>query len=470
MNLDQIGKEGNLGYVVFISAVAALGGFLFGYDTAVISGTITMVASQFELDSVLQGWYVSSALIGSIGGVLVAGYISDLIGRKKAMLISSVFFFVSAVGCALATDMLQLVSFRICGGIGIGMISIISPMYISEIAFAKYRGAMVTLYQLAITVGFLAAYLVNFELLDFSDSVGQLEGAQWNKLLVEEVWRGMLGMEAFPALLFLLMVFLLPESPRWLFFRGDENKSTMVLGKIYSSPSKIQEEVHEMKVSLGEADKGNWKLLLKPNFLKAILIGAAVAILGQFMGVNAVLYYGPTIFEQSGMSGGDALFYQVFVGGVNVLTTILALYIIDKVGRKKLVYFGVTGMILTLLLISGYFVKASEWNIPSYVLLILFLAYVFFTAISISAVIFVLLSEMYPTKIRGMAMSIAGFSLWTGTFIVGQLTPWLLEVLSPQGTFVLFAVMCFPYMYIIWKLVPETTGKTLEEIERFWEQ
>lgn len=470
MNLDQIGKEGNLGYVVFISAVAALGGFLFGYDTAVISGTITMVASQFELDSVLQGWYVSSALIGSIGGVLVAGYISDLIGRKKAMLISSVFFFVSAVGCALATDMLQLVLFRICGGIGIGMISIISPMYISEIAFAKYRGAMVTLYQLAITVGFLAAYLVNFELLDFSDSVGQLEGAQWNKLLVEEVWRGMLGMEAFPALLFLLMVFLLPESPRWLFFRGDENKSTRVLGKIYSSPAKIQEEVHEMKLSLGEADKGNWRLLLRPNFLKAILIGAAVAILGQFMGVNAVLYYGPTIFEQSGMSGGDALFYQVFVGGVNVLTTILALYIIDKVGRKKLVYFGVTGMILTLLLISGYFVKASEWNIPSYVLLILFLAYVFFTAISISAVIFVLLSEMYPTKIRGMAMSIAGFSLWTGTFIVGQLTPWLLEVFSPQGTFVLFAVMCFPYMYIIWKLVPETTGKTLEEIERFWEQ
>jgi sugar porter (SP) family MFS transporter len=470
MDLDQIAKEGNLGDVVFISAVAALGGFLFGYDTAVISGTITMVTSQFELDSILQGWYVSSALIGSIGGVLVAGYISDLIGRKKAMLISSVFFFVSAVGCALAMDMFQLVCYRICGGVGIGMISIISPMYISEIAFAKYRGAMVTLYQLAITVGFLAAYLVNFELLDFSESVGHLEGDLWNKLLVEEVWRGMLGMEAFPALIFLLMVFLLPESPRWLFFRGNEKKSEMVLGKIYNSSMKIQEEVKEMKISLGEVDKGNWKLILKPNFLKAILIGAAVAILGQFMGVNAVLYYGPTIFEQSGMSGGDALFYQVFVGGVNVLTTILALYIIDKVGRKKLVYFGVTGMIITLLLISGYFVKASDWGIPSYILLILFLAYIFFTAISISAVIFVLLSEMYPTKIRGLAMSIAGFSLWMGTFIVGQLTPWLLEVLSPQGTFVLFAVMCFPYMYIIWKLVPETTGKTLEEIERFWEE
>lgn len=470
MNIDQIAKEGNLGYVVFISAVAALGGFLFGYDTAVISGTITMVTSQFELDSVLQGWYVSSALIGSIGGVLVAGYISDLIGRKKAMLISSIFFLVSAVGCALAMDMFQLVCYRICGGVGIGMISIISPMYISEIAFAKYRGAMVTLYQLAITLGFLAAYLVNFELLDFSESVGRLEGDMWNKLLVDEVWRGMLGMEAFPALIFLLMVFLLPESPRWLFFRGNEKKSEMVLGKIYNSSMKIQEEVNEMKISLGEVDKGNWKLILKPNFLKAILIGAAVAILGQFMGVNAVLYYGPTIFEQSGMSGEDALFYQVFVGGVNVLTTILALYIIDKVGRKKLVYFGVTGMIITLLLISGYFIKASDWSISSYILLILFLAYVFFTAISISAVIFVLLSEMYPTKIRGLAMSIAGFSLWMGTFIVGQLTPWLLEVLSPQGTFVLFAVMCFPYMYIIWKLVPETTGKTLEEIERFWEE
>lgn len=229
-------------------------------------------------------------------------------------------------------------------------------------------------------------------------------------------------------------------------------------------------ELNETKSVLGNENKANWRDLLKPGITKAVLIGAAIAILGQFMGVNAVLYYGPSIFESSGLSGDDSLFYQVIVGLVNVLTTILAVFIIDKVGRKKLVYFGVSGMIISLLLIAGYFTKGSELGIPSVFLLICFLAYVFFCAISISAVIWVLLSEMYPIKVRGLAMSIAGFSLWFGTYLIGQLTPWLLKNLTSAGTFILFAVMCIPYMYIIWKLVPETTGKSLEEIEKYWKK
>ena len=468
MSLKAVSKEGNIVYVCFISVVAALGGFLFGYDTAVISGTIGMVTEQFDLTSVTQGWYVSSALIGSIFGVLIAGWISDVLGRKKAMVISALMFFISAAGCAVSGTMTVLIIYRILGGIGIGMISIISPMYISEIAFAKFRGALVTLYQLAITLGFLAAYLVNFKLLDYALNTQSFGDAFFQKLLIDEVWRGMLGMEAVPAFLFFLIVFLLPRSPRWLFVRGKQDETRNVLGKIYNSATAIETEISNMKSSVLNDDSSNWKLLKKPNLLKAVLIGAAIAILGQFMGVNAVLYYGPTIFEQSGVSGGDALFYQVLVGAVNVLTTLIALYIIDKVGRKKLVYFGVTGMIITLVLIAVYFYMGDTYGWSSVFLLVLFLAYIFFTAISISAVIFVLLSEMYPTKIRGLAMSIAGFSLWIGTFMVGQLTPWLLESLSPEGTFLLFALMCLPYMYIIWKLVPETTGKTLEEIEAYW--
>src|SRR5690606_26679952 len=250
------------------------------------------------------------------------------------------------------------------------------------------------------------------------------------------------GMEALPAFIFFLIVFLLPRSPRWLFVQDKQDEARRVLGKIYNSASAVETEISNMKSSVLTEDGSNWELLKKPNLLKAVLIGAAIAILGQFMGVNAVLYYGPTIFEQSGVSGGDALFYQVLVGAVNVLTTLIALYIIDKVGRKKLVYFGVTGMIITLVLIAVYFYYGDAYGWSSVFLLVLFLAYIFFTAISISAVIFVLLSEMYPTKIRGLAMSIAGFSLWIGTFIVGQLTPWLLESLSPEGTFLLFALMC----------------------------
>jgi MFS transporter, SP family, arabinose:H+ symporter len=211
-------------------------------------------------------------------------------------------------------------------------------------------------------------------------------------------------------------------------------------------------------------------VIIQPLIRRPILIGVGIAILGQFMGVNAVLYYGPTIFEQAGLTSGDALFYQVWVGLVNVLTTVIALFIIDRVGRKNLVYFGVTGMIFTLVCIGVYFLQGEAWGLPSTWLLVLFLAYIFFTAISISAVIFVLLSEMYPNKIRGIAMSIAGLSLWVGTYLIGQLTPWFLENLSPAGTFFLFAVMCLPYMYIIWRMIPETAGKSLEDIELFWMQ
>jgi MFS family permease len=194
----------------------------------------------------------------------------------------------------------------------------------------------------------------------------------------------------------------------------------------------------------------------------------ALAMLGQFMGVNAVLYYGPTIFKESGLSSGDSLFYQVLVGLVNMLTTVLALIIIDKVGRKQLVYWGVSGMIITLILIGIYFNYGTSLNLPHILLLIFFLLYIFCCAISICAVIFVLLSEMYPVKVRGAAMSIAGLSLWIGTYLIGQLTPWMLTTLTPAGTFWLFALMCIPYILIVWKLLPETTGKSLEEIEEMW--
>ena len=468
MNIKIINKEVNFAYLCFLSIVAALGGFLFGYDTAVISGTISMVAEQFNLSPAMQGWYVSSALVGSIFGVSIAGWLSDLLGRKKSMAISALFFLISALGCALANTMGFLVLYRILGGIGIGMISIISPMYISEIAHEKIRGSLVTLYQLAITLGFLGAYLVNFKLLDYSLATPIKSDNFAELVFIKEVWRGMLGMEAIPAAIFLIIVFLLPESPRWLFMKNKESKAVKVLSNIFRSKDRVLLQLKDMKQALTTQELSTWEMLKTPALFKAVIIGSAIAILGQFMGVNAVLYYGPTIFEQSGLSGGDALFYQVLIGGVNVLTTLLAFYIIDKVGRKKLVYFGVTGMIITLLLISGYFYTDDTLNLPSHFLLIFFLAYIFFTAISISAVIFVLLSEMYPTKIRGIAMSISGFALWVGTFIVGQLTPWLLETISPEGTFLIFAFMCIPYMYIIWKLVPETTGKTLEEIEEFW--
>lgn len=462
--------EKSSSYLIFLSIVAATGGLLFGYDTAVISGTINMVRDVFELNTIRVGWYVGCALVGSIIGVMCAGVLSDRLGRKPTMLLAACFFTISAIFCAVSNSFHLLVFFRVVGGLGIGVVSVVSPLYISEIAVAKHRGRLVSLYQFAVTVGFLCAYLINYMLLSYSEGHSQeLVGSFWNWLFVSEVWRGMLGMEAFPAIVFFLIVIFIPESPRWLIVKGRNKLAYEILKKINQSEEQASKVLSETQDVLSrEKKQSNWKLLTAPGIRKAIIVGVLIAILGQFMGVNAVMYYGPSIFESAGLSGGDSLFYQVLVGLVNVLTTLLAMMIIDKVGRKKLVYYGVSGMILSLLLIGAYFLLGAKLSLPSVLLLSFFLLYIFSCAISICAVVFVLLSEMYPTRVRGMAMSVAGLSLWIGTYLIGQLTPWLLETLSPAGTFFLFAFMCVPYMYIVWKHIPETSGKTLEEIELYW--
>lgn len=454
-----------LGYVFYLALAAALGGLLFGYDTAVISGTIDQVTSQFSLSVLQQGWYVGCALIGSIIGVAFAGWLSDEIGRKPAMFLSAILFTVSAIGCAITPTFNWLVIYRIVGGVGIGVVSIVAPMYISEVSVSQYRGRMVSLYQLAITVGFLAAYLVNFLLLGVSQS-HSFASSQFQLIFVDEVWRGMLGMETIPALFFFILLFFIPESPRWLVVRNKSAQATRILEKFFSEKKEADAVVSQVQSNLALQVKTDWHQLLRPGIFTAVVVGVCIAILGQFMGVNAVLYYGPSIFKDAGMT--DPLFCQVLVGIVNCVTTILAMSIIDKVGRKKLIYYGVSGMILSLLMIAFYFAFTETMNLSVYFMLSFFLFYVFCCAISISAVVWVLLSEMYPNSVRGVAMSIAGFALWIGTYLVGQLTPWMLTSLTPAGTFIFFAIMCLPYMFIMWKYIPETAGMSLEEIERYW--
>ena len=449
-------------YVIFMAAVAAIGGILFGYDTAVISGTTDIVRNQFSLSASGEGWYVGCALIGSIIGVLCAGSLSDYIGRKITMLISAAFFSISAIGCAVCGSFDALVAFRIIGGVGIGIVSIVSPIYISEVSPAKIRGTLVSLYQLAVTAGFLLAYLANWAIDAGIDPSAAADAGLWSRMFNAEAWRGMLGSETLPALLFLFIIFFIPESPKWLIIRGKSSKAIAVLSRILGSEDEINAEVEATRSSSGE-DKGSWSDLLKPGILVAVLAGCAIAILGQFMGVNAVLYYGPKIFSEAGFD--NPMFSTVLVGLVNFATTVLAVFIIDRVGRKQLIYWGVSGMIICLMAIGIYF--ATGGALGNGFMLAFFLAYVFCCAISISAIVFVLLSEMYPNSIRGRAMSLAGFMLWVGTYLVGQLTPVLLEW-SQAGTFFIFAVMCVPYMLIMWKVIPETTGKTLEEIEEYW--
>jgi len=455
-------------YVYFLAFVAALGGILFGYDTAVISGTTSDVALQFGLDEISKGWYVGCALVGSIAGVAVAGMLSDFLGRKKTLLIAAVLFSISAIGCCVCRGFGDLVAYRIIGGIGIGVVSIASPMYISEISPAKVRGTMVGLYQLSITLGLLLAYLANYSIL--SGSGAEFSSPFFNRIFSAEMWRGMLGSESLVTVFFLIIVLFIPESPRWLIVKGRDEEARKVFFRIKSSEAGALEEYNATKNSIAGETKSEWKALLEPGIRKAVLLGSAIAILGQFMGVNAVLYYGPDIFADAGLASKDSSFSTVLVGLVNMLTTVLAVFIIDKVGRKKLIYYGVSSMIVCLVMIGLYFLFGSTWGVSPVVLLVFFLLYIFSQAISISAVVFVLLSEMYPNRVRGIAMSIAGLALWVGTYLIGQFTPWCMNHLTPAGTFFFFAFCCLPYMYLMWKKVPETTGKTLEEIEQYWKK
>lgn len=455
----------NMGYVVFLSAVAALGGFLFGYDTAVISGTIKGVSAQFRLDGIETGWYVGCALIGSIAGVLMAGKLSDRYGRKPVLLFSAVMFASSAIGCMLSSSVDELVVYRIVGGVGVGIASIISPLYISEISVARYRGRLVALYQLAITVGIVGSYFANAAVLRYSLSAS-FDGYWLQMIFVTEVWRAMLGMEVVPALLFFIILFFIPESPRWLVINRQEERARAVMSRLFGVHT-AGEQIGEIRSLVRTEAKSDWRLLLQPGFRTVLFVGISLAMLGQFMGVNAVLYYGPVLFEEAGLAQNSSLDFQIMVGLVNVFSTVLAMWLIDRIGRKKLIYIGVSGMIVTLVGVSIYFMlNTSVGQLSPFLLLGLIMAYIFCCAISICAVIFVLLSEMYPVKVRGAAMSIAGFSLWIGTYLIGQLTPWLLTNLAPSGVFLLFACMCVPYLLITWKLVPETTGRSLEEIEQ----
>lgn len=457
-------------YVNRLAAIASLGGFLFGYDTAVISGTIGFVTNQFELDSVNTGWYVSSALVGCILGVAVAGILSDKYGRKRVLILAALFFGISAVGCAFAIGFTDLVIYRLIGGLGIGVASMVSPLYISELSPSHKRGRLVAFYQFAITVGILCSYFCNAYLLKLShtDFLMQTTGLI-NKIAVSEVWRIMLGTSVVPALLFLFLLLFVPESPRWLTIKGNEPEAFRVLKKIVTD-DEAQKEINDIKTNL-ERETGGFGILFKGGFKLPMFIGISLAFLTQVSGINAIIYYGPKILEEAGLPIADALGGQVVIGLVNVLFTLIAIWKIDQLGRKPLLLAGVIGIIASLIIIGSlfYFSQNAVHNTQNtYLLLIFILLFIACFAFSYGPVIWVLLSEIFPAKIRGKAMSLATLSLWIGTALVGQLTPVFLEVLKPAGTFWLFAAMTAPALYLAIKIIPETKGKSLEEIERYW--
>ncbi len=450
-------------YLFFIVISAALGGFLFGYDTAVISGTITFVKNQFDLNTIQEGWFVSSALVGSILGASLAGELADRFGRKHVLIFAGILFFVSAIGCAISTSYLQLVMYRIIGGIGVGAASMVSPLYISELSPASIRGRMVALYQLAITVGILLAYFMNSFLLEQSTVVANYQGLA-EQVFVNEVWRAMFGIEAIPALIFTVMMLFVPVSPRWLSTKKRFHRALEILQKVHGSIDSAKIQLTNIKESLALAPRGSWHDLIKRGIRVAVFCGIFLAILSQVTGINAIIYYGPRIMEEAGLQISEALGGQVVIGVVNVLATIVAIVTIDKLGRKKLMRGGAIVMFFSLVAVGFLFLFGDNHGL---ITLIFILFFIIGYAIGYGPVVWVLLSEIYPNKIRGRAMSVAIFTIWISTALIGQVVPWMLAALGSGFTFFIFATFCIP-IFLVLRIIPETKERSLEEIEKFW--
>jgi len=440
-------KHHHRNYVLLISTIASLGGLLFGFDTAVISGTTPFIQPYFGLNDIGLGWTVSSLLGGCIIGVMFAGKPGDVFGRKKTLMAAALFFFISAAGSALAESLYVFILFRIIGGLAVGIASVLSPMYISEVSPADRRGRLVTLNQLAIVIGILIAFISNVLLVDTGNNN----------------WRWMLAVMGLPALLFFFSLFFAPESPRWLVQKGLSKEALMILGKI-NGPEAAAPELLSIEESVrSEEDTGTYREVFSVRVRPMLIIGIFIAVFSQITGINSIMYYAPVIFQSIGAGAGSAVTQTAFIGGCNLLFTFVAIAMIDKIGRKPLLIGGVSGMFVSLTSIAvAFYLKKYD----GYVILFFILLYIASFAASLGPVSWVLISEIFPNKLRSKAMSLAVVSLWIAKFLLILVFPVILNRLGGATAFLLFAVMClFLLLFTIFR-VPETRGRSLEELEK----
>jgi sugar porter (SP) family MFS transporter len=430
--------------VLIWSVIVALGGFLFGFDTAVISGVEEHIQRLFQLTPFWHGFTISSALIGTVVGAFITGQPADRYGRKPILFIIAALYVITAAGSALAGNVSLFILFRFLGGIGIGASSVVAPMYIAEISPAKIRGRMTAMFQINVISGILIAYISNFLLRDF--------GA--------EPWRWMLGVAGIPAFLFFSFLFVIPESPRFLIKIGQTAKAKIILEKI--EISSIDEEIEEIKLSLAKSSNGSQRLFSRIYF-KPISIAFLVAMFNQFSGINAILYYAPRILESSGLTTTDSLFQSILVGLMMGVFTIVGMVLIDKAGRKKLLITGSIGMSVCLGLIAKTFYMQ---DFSGYGLLVLLLIYIMFFGFSTGAVIWVLIAELFPNSIRGKGQSLGSFTHWFFAALITFLFPMVVKgsQFGVGHAFLFFSVMMLVQAIVVWKYFPETKGRTLEEL------
>jgi sugar porter (SP) family MFS transporter len=438
-------QRGSSRYLYLPAAVAAIGGLLFGFDTAVINGAIVFLKNQFSLSDGQTEIAASSLLLGCVVGASVAAFTSDRFGRKRVLLAAAALFAVSSLGSALPRDLTQFVIARVTGGLAIGIASTLSPLYIAEISPAKSRGLMVSLNQLAIVIGILLSYSVNY----------LLTGAG------PANWRWMFASAAVPSVCFLIALLFISESPRWLVQNAREHDAEHFLAQMVGS-NEAREEIKSIRAAIAE-ESGD---LLDPAFRKPLVVAIVIALFSQFTGINTIIYYGSLVFLEHvpHQTATTALWANVVIGAINFVATILGMSLIDRAGRKPLLMSAFAGMALSLIGVSA----AIHFQGPAIAVLIFVLTYVASFAVGVGTGTWVVMSEICPTRIRGRAMSVATIFLWCGTLLVTLTFLSLVKAFTAPGTFLMYAAISIAAFVFVWRFVPETKGRTLEEIDRWW--
>ena len=454
-------------YLLPVCLVATLGGLLFGYDTGVISGAIEPLTQRFGLDDFMKGWASGCVLIGCAAGVLLVGPLSDRFGRKKALFIAAILFLLSAIGTALPNDIWTFIAFRLLGGVGIGVASISTPMYIAEITPAHLRGRMIAVNQIAIVGGIAATSFINYFIAGHGDEA-------WN---VATGWRWMFAMGVVPAVAFFLLLWLIPESPRWLIEMKRHDEARDILGKV-GGKAFAEAETASIRESLA-GEQGTWRELFSPRLRLPLTIGITLAILQQVTGINVFLYFGATIFKTMSQSTGvDAgLLQQIVINGAGVLFTVIAIATVDKWGRRPLMLIGAAGMGVSLIAMGVMAQTLSDPAAASRMMLGCIILYIACFGLSVGPVTWVILAEIFPTAVRGRALGLATFCLWMADYAVTQTFPimdakgsWFVAHFNHAFPFYIYAGFCVVIIAVVWRFVPETKGRTLEEIERSWPQ
>ncbi len=456
--------SGSLLFLVFCCFASALGGLLFGYDLFVIAGAKDLIVQRFALSTLMEGWFVSSAMVGAMLGCLMAGAASDRFGRQKVLVTASFFLLACSVGCGLAWSPASLIFFRWIGGVGVGIASMVCPLYISEISPARLRGRMVTLFQLAICVGIVAAIMVNTGLLAWHDRIQGGNPVGLIDLMVgREVWRSMLGMESLPALLFFVASVIIPESPRWLAEQGRSAKALAVLDRINGAEAAAT-ELADIEATVVE-ESGSLLELFRPGLRQALVMALFLAVVSEFSGITTIWNFGPEIIRGQGIQLTNEMSGMVVIASSLSIFTLLAVWLMDVAGRRRLLFWGNLGCFLSLIVLGALLGRADASSAMKVAAAATFVACF---AFSMGPIKWVFMSEVFPTRIRGRAVAISSLAVWTADALLNQLFPLMRDHWGKSNTFYVFAAVLIPQFFFVWKIMPETKGRSLEEIEKSW--